>query len=108
MTYRQVTENSCWVDDPASVSYNQWVENTSNGDWDSAEHLIDYTEQYAYGFVIGYNQNPIISGAGSAIFFHCGSCATAGCISASEDTVVTLLRWLDPAMSPEILIVNAS
>jgi hypothetical protein len=46
-TYRDVTPNSYWVDDPDSASYNTWVEDTGDRDWNSAEHLSDVPIQYA-------------------------------------------------------------
>ena len=104
LPYRQATEESYWVDDPASQFYNQWVEGTEAKDWSSAEHLADYPEQYAYAALIDYNTGPVIAGAGSAIFLHCGSRATAGCISIPRETMVDLLLWLDPAANPAILI----
>lgn len=105
LEYRQVTERSRWVDDPDSAFYNQWVEDGGAGDWDSAEHLIDYPVQYAYALAIGYNEDPVVPGAGSAIFLHCGSNPTLGCISTSQETVLQILRWLDPSRSPKILIL---
>lgn len=105
LMYQQVTESSCWVDDPNSSFYNQWVEEIGEKDWDSAEHLIDYSEQYAYAMVVGYNMDPVIPRAGSAIFFHCGNRPTAGCISASEETVLKFMRWLTLGSQPKILII---
>jgi len=105
MLYRQVTADSYWVDDSASPYYNQWVESADPQGWTSAEHLIDYDSAYAYAAVIGYNLEPVVPGAGSAIFFHCGSRATAGCISASEAVVLEFLSWLDPQCNPSILIL---
>ena len=104
LPYRQVTADSYWVDDPASAFYNQWVEGTEKQDWSSAEHLLDYTRQYAYGVVVDYNRSPAVPGEGSAIFLHCGERATAGCIAVPEETVVQLLLWLQPACGPAILI----
>ena len=104
LPYRQVSAESYWVDDPASQFYNQWVEGTAEQDWSSAEHLADYPEQYAYAALIDYNTDPVTAGAGSAIFLHCGSRTTAGCVSIPRETMVELLLWLDPAADPAILI----
>lgn len=106
MEYRQVTENSYWVDDPASEHYNQWVELDGEKDWSSAEHLADYPVQYAYAVAVGYNTGPVIAGKGSAIFLHCGKSYTAGCVSVSREHMLELLQWLDPGADPRILILE--
>lgn len=104
MEYRPVTEDSYWVDDPNSAAYNTWVEGTEQKDWNSAEHLSDYSPQYHYGVVINYNTSPIVPGAGSAIFLHCGSGGTSGCVALPEGDVLSLLEWLDVEKTPAILI----
>lgn len=100
----QITTDTYWVDDPNSVFYNQRVESTAGKDWDSAEHMIDYP-QYRYGFVVGYNM-PARPAAGSAIFFHIGETATAGCIATNEAMVLAYLNKLDKTCNPHILILN--
>lgn len=97
-----ITQDTYWVDDPDSKFYNQRVEGTSNKDWDSAEHMIDYSN-YDYGFVINYNM-PAQYNAGSAIFFHVGYAPTAGCVAVSEDMVLQYLKNLDIEKNPYILI----
>lgn len=104
MIYQTVTAESYWVDDPNSAYYNQWVEGVDSKDWNSAEHLIEYPEQYAYAVVIGYNNDPIEPGKGSAIFLHCGNRPTAGCVSIPRDYMKQLLQWLNPTNLPMILI----
>ena len=54
--YRQLNENCYWVDDPASPVYNQWQE-TTEINWNSAEHLIDYASSYHYAVVVNYNRS---------------------------------------------------
>ncbi len=106
MPYRTVTANSYWVDDPESVHYNTWVESSVNRDWSSAEHLWAYQESYAYAVVIEYNTVNPLPLKGSAVFLHCGTKPTAGCIAVSEADILALLRWLDPAKTPGILITK--
>jgi L,D-peptidoglycan transpeptidase YkuD (ErfK/YbiS/YcfS/YnhG family) len=107
-TYRDVTPNSYWVDDPDSASYNTWVEDTGDRDWNSAEHLSDVPIQYAYALVIEYNTDPIVPGKGSAIFLHCGTGTTAGCIAIARSDMLTVLKWLKPDSNAHILIADAS
>lgn len=101
----QVTENTYWVDDPNSQYYNQRVEGTENMDWNSAEHMLSYSISYKYGFVVNFNMDPIVPGKGSAIFFHCGSGPTAGCIAVPESSVLSYLEQLDKSKSPCILMI---
>lgn len=102
----QVTQDTYWVDDPNSQYYNRRVEGTENKDWNSAEHMLSYSRQYAYGFVVNYNTNPIVNGKGSAIFFHVSSTSTAGCIATSETMVLGYLAQLDKTQNPHILIIQ--
>ena len=98
----KITEDSYWVDDPNSKFYNQYVEGTDKKDWESAEHMIDYS-RYKYGFTINYNmeQKPDL---GSAIFFHTGNSYTAGCVSAKEENVLNYLSLLNKTKNPYILL----
>ena len=73
----------------------------------SIKHLaMSEIDSYRYGFVINYNMNPVVSGAGSAIFFHVShNSPTAGCVSVSEDKVLDYLAKLDKSKNPYILII---
>lgn len=100
----QVTPDTYWVDDPDSKYYNQRVEGTADQDWSSAEHMIDYSPAYDYGFVINYNTAAEYN-KGSAIFFHMSSGPTAGCVGTSQGMVLKYLAALDASLNPYILIV---
>ncbi len=100
----KITDNTYWVDDPNSIYYNKRVEGTENKDWNSAEHMIDYSTAYEYGFVIDYNTEAIYN-AGSAIFFHIKHSPTAGCIGTDKDNVLKYLSKLQSSCNPYILIV---
>jgi L,D-peptidoglycan transpeptidase YkuD (ErfK/YbiS/YcfS/YnhG family) len=60
--------------------------------------------------VIDYNTHPIVPGRGSGIFLHISASGgpTLGCVSLTRAQLVTVLRWLDPAASPEIVIGTAA
>jgi len=95
LEFRDVTENSRWVDDRNSQYYNRWVEEGSvEQDWSSAENLNIW--QYAYAVNIEYNYDNPVPGKGSAIFFHISDCPTAGCIGTSESDLVSIMQWLKP------------
>ena len=84
--------------------YNKRVEGTADKDWNSAEHMIDYSAAYEYGFVIDYNPDAVYN-AGSAIFFHISYSSTAGCVGTDKNMVLQYLAKLDSTKNPYILIV---
>lgn len=103
--YFQITEDTYWVDDPNSKYYNLHVEGYKEGEWNSAEHMIEYPLNYNYGFAFDYNTKPIVKGAGSAFFMHVNDHPTQGCVGVPEDTMIETLRWLNSQNDPHILIV---
>jgi len=59
---------------------------------------------YDYGAVIAYNTSRT-PGLGSAIFLHVSSGgSTAGCVSLPPSELLSVLRWLDPARAPRIVM----
>jgi len=95
MPFRMITKDDYWDDDVNSDTYNTWQ--TSDPPKTEAMDI----PAYDYGFVINYNpQN--IKGLGSAIFFHISRSYTAGCTGASQEDVIRVLQWLDPALNPQI------
>ena len=49
--------------------------------------------------VIEYNTHPVITGKGSAIFFHVTNdkySSTAGCVAVQERDMLQILSWLHP------------
>jgi L,D-peptidoglycan transpeptidase YkuD (ErfK/YbiS/YcfS/YnhG family) len=56
--------------------------------------------------VIRYNADPVVPGRGSAIFLH-GDVGgpTNGCVSLPAGELDFVLRWLDPARKPQIVII---
>nr|WP_295092146.1 L,D-transpeptidase family protein [Ruminococcus sp.] len=102
--YRQININCYWIDDPLSQLYNQWVE-SNNITWNSAEHLIEYSDAYKYSVVINYNMNPVQAYKGSAFFIHCMTGTyTAGCVAVPEKDMLKILEWLDSSKNPIIMI----
>jgi L,D-peptidoglycan transpeptidase YkuD (ErfK/YbiS/YcfS/YnhG family) len=104
MPYRQALADDIWVDDPQADDYNQWtkIEETKAASYEMMKREDD---QYKYGIVIEYNTDPVIKGSGSAIFLHIWKgkgIPTAGCVAVSEEDIIEILSWLDPAASPLI------
>lgn len=106
MPYREVTENDLWVDDPEAQDYNKWVRRGETKAR-SFEELRRKDGLYRYGLVIGYNTDPVAAGRGSAIFLHVWkgrSSPTSGCVAMAEQNVLHILKWLDPAKKPLIIM----
>jgi L,D-peptidoglycan transpeptidase YkuD (ErfK/YbiS/YcfS/YnhG family) len=98
--YRQSGPYDYWDDDPASPRYNEWVDAQHASPGLNPEPMD--VSAYDYGAVIGYN-TARTPGLGSAIFLHQNiGIATAGCITLPTGELLTVLRWLDPARSPQI------
>ena len=102
--YRRVTSPTIvWDDDPASPNYNEWVDTRTGSAGANPEPMYN-APVYNYGAVVAYNpaRTP---GLGSAIFLPVSlGRPTAGCIGLPTPELLALLRWLDPARSPTILI----
>ncbi|TSD93440.1 L,D-transpeptidase family protein [Skermania sp. ID1734] len=108
LSYRQVTDADWWVSDTHSPAYNTYqhcVPGTCPFNEQAGEDLGTSGASYDYAVVIGYNTDPVVSGAGSAFFLHVDAgVPSEGCVEVPRGDVVTLLRWLDPAQQPRISI----
>jgi L,D-peptidoglycan transpeptidase YkuD (ErfK/YbiS/YcfS/YnhG family) len=101
--YRRPDAQSVWVGDSASPYYNTWQENAAL----VGEHLASasYSRPYAYAAVINFNVSPVVPHKGSAIFLHVSTgSGTAGCVSIVQSSLLQVLRWLDPAKAPVIVM----
>jgi L,D-peptidoglycan transpeptidase YkuD (ErfK/YbiS/YcfS/YnhG family) len=108
MPYRQATEDDFWVDDANSEDYNRWVKGEPKAT--SWEKMKRDDDQYKYGVVIEYNMHPIVKGKGSAIFLHVWKPgeSTLGCVAMSEEMILRIFGWLDPAKKPLIVMGTES
>jgi L,D-peptidoglycan transpeptidase YkuD (ErfK/YbiS/YcfS/YnhG family) len=101
--YRRVTNRIVWDDDPASPLYNTWIDLDRQQAGAEPEPMY-VSPAYDHGAVIAYNTDRT-PGLGSAIFLHVSNGGpTAGCVSLPAGQLVEILRWLDPARSPRIVI----
>ena len=104
MPYVKVTDQHYWCSDSGSLYYNQLIRRDETGHRCGGEHLIDYRGVYNYAVSIGYNKKGKAD-KGSAIFLHCSrNRATAGCAAIPEKYMRKMLKKLDPAANPRILI----
>jgi len=112
--YRQATKRDFFVDDPDARNYNEWV-NLRRGDpesrWASFERMRRQDQLYRLGLVVKHNTDPIVPGAGSAIFLHVWRGPgepTAGCTALAENDLRTLLQWLRPRRHPLLIQIARS
>lgn len=108
LPWRECTENLRGIDDPASRYYNQVLDETkvADKDWDSAEIMRREDGLYNWGAAVAHNPSHQ-SGGGSCIFLHIWKgpgLGTAGCTALAENDVLTILRWLDPAKFPRLIL----
>lgn len=105
LPYRQATDIDFWVDDVRSLQYNQWVRGAPQAN--SFERMKRRDGLYQYGIVIDYNADPIVPGAGSAIFIHVWrryNSPTSGCVAVNQRNLRKILRWLGRQYQPVIIL----
>lgn len=104
LPYRVITgPNIVWVEDPNSPNYNRWVDSNHEDIGNQADNM--YKPPYRFGVVIAYNTAERTPGLGSGIFLHITTGKpTAGCVSLPVDRVLRVLRWLDPAAKPVMVL----
>ncbi len=85
-----------WCDDPADARYNQPVTLPYPA---SAERMWRDDGLYDVVVVLGHNDDPVVPGAGSAIFLHVAAPdfkATEGCVALRRDDVLEILKHCSP------------
>jgi L,D-peptidoglycan transpeptidase YkuD (ErfK/YbiS/YcfS/YnhG family) len=93
---RFLTPNDGWCDDPRDRAYNQAVRIPYGA---GMERLWREDGVYDLLVVLGYNDDPALAGAGSAIFLHVatpGYSPTQGCIALARPDLETLLAVAGP------------
>lgn len=125
LRYRRVDGNDVWPYEPRDpATYNilqPFRSSTSHWRADYVERLASYPVEYAHSIVLGYNlpggvhwsqrrrqyvaRRPADTDRGGGIFLHVRENRyTAGCVSAPMSDVRWLVRWLDPALEPRIVM----
>lgn len=92
-----------WCDAPSDRQYNRPVEMPYRG---SAENLWRDDHVYDLVVVLGYNDDPVVPSAGSAIFLHLARpdyVATEGCIALGLEHMAEFLRLARPGDSLGIM-----
>ncbi|MER7586571.1 L,D-transpeptidase family protein [Micromonospora sp. NPDC127501] len=109
--YHRLVSGDWWNENPSSARYNTFQQSATNPGG-ASEALWTEVPAYTHFAVITYNMPPNVPkpvpNAGSGIFLHQFSTsagnATAGCVSLAHDHLVDVLNWLDPALSPRIVL----
>lgn len=125
LRYHHVDSNDVWPyepRDPATYNiYQPSQSSTSHWRADYRERLASYGYEYAYAAVIGFNlphgvhwsstrhqyvaRDTADTRRGGGIFLHVQRSAhTAGCVAGPLSDIRWVLRWLDPARHPRIVM----
>lgn len=92
----EIRETMGWCDDPAHPRYNQLVRLPFDA---SHENLWREDDCYDLIVPIGYNDEPIVAGRGSAIFMHIAKpdySGTEGCVALSKADLLEVLSKITP------------
>ena len=124
LPYRKVDRSDWWTYDPRDPSTYNILQprRVPSSRWRTtwAEDLSGYGEQYRYAAVLDFNlpgavhrapdgqrvaDEPADTRLGGGIFLHVsGPGATAGCVSIPRAAMRRVLRWLDPAAGPVLVM----
>jgi L,D-peptidoglycan transpeptidase YkuD (ErfK/YbiS/YcfS/YnhG family) len=102
LSVRRIAPEDGWCDGPGDPAYNRAVLLPYPA---SAERM--WRDDHVYDLVVelGYNDDPVVGGAGSAIFWHLAQPdwrATEGCVAVSLETMLLALRAARPGDAVEI------
>jgi len=98
-----ITPDLGWCDSPTHPCYNKLIKRPF---LDSHEELYREDHLYDIVVVVGYNDDPIIPGKGSAIFLHLlleQSEGTAGCVAFHKED---LLKIIDQCFPTSCVIIQ--
>lgn len=100
--YHRLVPDDWWNENSDTSGYNTFSHGPNPGG--PSEPLWQISPQYTHLAVIRYNM-PATPGRGSGIFLHQSTGnATLGCVSLANEHLVAVLRWLDPAANPRIVM----
>jgi len=86
-----------WCDAPADPHYNTLVRLPFSASHETLWHEQD--DLYDLMVPLGYNDDPVVPGLGSAIFFHVarpGYLPTAGCVAVAKADFLEILKTVKP------------
>ncbi len=101
--HEEMSKDFHCVDDSDSKYYNKIVDSKKvKKDYNSYEVMEFDKDYYKYGLVVDHNPKAVPL-KGSCIFLHIKSIPTMGCTAMSEEAMLELLKWLDPAKAPILI-----
>lgn len=108
LQYIPLKPTTICVADPHSRYYGRIIDSNqiAKQDWDKqkVEMMSHYTQQYAQGIVIDYNNDGTLPTGGSCIFLHIHSAAgTLGCTAMTAAMITKLWQWLAPDVNPLLI-----
>ena len=97
LSFKKITKNCGWCDDPTSNDYNSYIEINKKGKRFPYSFEKLWRRDQAYDIIIetDYNQNPMKIKRGSAIFIHCSFKdyrSTSGCVALSKESLILLVN----------------
>lgn len=109
LPYLAITDTLVAIDDPQSRYYNQIIDSNdvpaARRDWTGAEIMHRTGGLYRRGIMVAHNPRNQ-PGHGSCIFIHLWlkpGHPTSGCTAMSEENILRVLKWLDPAKEPRLV-----
>ena len=93
---RAIAKDDGWCDAPDDANYNRLVKLPYRA---SAETMSRDDALYDLVAVLGYNDDPVVAGKGSAIFLHLARADyshTHGCVALKQDDLVEAIEQLRP------------
>jgi L,D-peptidoglycan transpeptidase YkuD (ErfK/YbiS/YcfS/YnhG family) len=93
---RAIAKDDGWCDAPGDTNYNRLVKLPY-----AASHENMWREDHLYDLVavLGFNDDPVVAGKGSAIFLHLardGYAPTHGCVALTYDDALAAIEQLRP------------
>jgi L,D-peptidoglycan transpeptidase YkuD (ErfK/YbiS/YcfS/YnhG family) len=106
--YHRLVCGDWWDEDPTSPQYNTF-QHVPCGQQPpfggGSEALWKETAAYPSFAVIDFNTDPVVPDAGSAIFLHADTgTPTDGCVALPVGELDQVLRWINPADSPAVVM----
>lgn len=110
-SYHRLVCGDWWDEDPRSPAYNTFQHvpcGTTPTFGGGSEALWTEKAPYPSFAVVEFNTHPAVPYDGSAIFLHADTGSpTDGCVSLPLGELDQVLRWLDPAAAPVIVMAPA-
>ena len=109
--FYHVTDADVWSDDPTNPLYNRhavYPDPASRPPWFQRQKMKPHDPVYRWLIEIRHNSDPIVAGAGSAIFFHIRRGPTkpsSGCTTMREQDIAEIVRWLRAPAKPHYVVM---